>query len=465
MTTTLLSIFAAALAISAICTGAIVAACRRAGLHEPDAPPRLGGPAIALGFMLPMACVAHMLPVSWSPLAGAAMLALALLAMGVYDDLRGLPAAKKLAVQLLIAGATWSLGLRIEALSTPWGRLLLDPWVSFGFTVAWIVLLTNAVNLIDGLDGLAAGVSLIAVVTLLALGVRDGQPLLWVVGAALAGALVGFLLFNFNPAAIFMGDSGSQFLGYVLAVASIASTSKQYTTWAVLPAVLAVGLPIADTGLAVMRRLGTGQPVMGADAGHVHHRLLRAGYSQRQAVLLLYAVSCLLGLVAWTLELDTARALIIAAAGAASIGLMHRLAFHQPDTRVWGDPVQRRAFTRAIRGSRDEDELWLTILEALVTLNVLSARLELHTASAPRWEYRGVKPAIVGRSLEMKLPLSGARHEYGQLVVERQRHSNPRQEWQRELQIHLVAEAACDALDALAPRLARKLVVHRFPSS
>ena len=158
--------------------------------------------------------------------------------------------------------------------------------------------MTNAVNLIDGLDGLAAGVTSIAAMSLMVLCIMTGSTTAVVLTAALAGACLGFLPRNFNPAEIFMGDTGSTFLGFVLAVTSILGVFKGYALLAIVVSVLCVGLPIFDTIFAMLRRMAKNQPIMQADRGHLHHKLIDRGFSQRQAVLIMYTISILLGLLA-----------------------------------------------------------------------------------------------------------------------------------------------------------------------
>jgi UDP-GlcNAc:undecaprenyl-phosphate GlcNAc-1-phosphate transferase len=172
-------------------------------------------------------------------------------------------------------------------------------WISWPLTVFWIVGVTNAVNLIDGLDGLAAGMALFALVPMMVLAMAKGNVLLALICCSLAGSLLGFLLFNFHPARIFMGDSGSMFLGYTLAVVSLATATKGRVSVALLTPILALGLPILDTLLAIARRAWFGQSLFIGDRQHIHHRLLDMGFSHRSTVLVMYGVAAtwaLLGL-------------------------------------------------------------------------------------------------------------------------------------------------------------------------
>jgi UDP-GlcNAc:undecaprenyl-phosphate GlcNAc-1-phosphate transferase len=172
--------------------------------------------------------------------------------------------------------------------------IYLNGW-SVPLTVAWIVVVVNTLNLIDGLDGLAAGVSSIAAATLLLLAWQAGQMHVAVITAALMGSSLGFLRYNFNPARIFMGDSGSMLLGFVLAAVSVEGALKSAATIALIVPILALGLPFIDTLFAVIRRLRSGRPIYEADRGHLHHRLMDMGLNQKQVVMVLYGISALLG--------------------------------------------------------------------------------------------------------------------------------------------------------------------------
>ncbi len=326
-----------ALAVTALLTPLVRALCNRRAV-ETATISRLGGIAIAGGVFAPLFALPFLTDHSMDLLEVGGTRALSLvfgacviLALGVYDDVRSARPIVKLAVQVLVALTMWHLGTRIDVITNPFGgRLVLAPWVSFTLTTVWIVAITNAVNLIDGLDGLAGGIALIVVVTLFALGWMDGQALLCVATAAIAGALLAFLSYNFEPATIRMGDSGSLFLGFLLAVISIETTSKQTTMWAFALPIIALGVPIFDTVLAVGRRLWQGRSIFGRDQDHVHHRLVRAGYSPRGAVLLLYAISIVLAVVSWTLRAtqDLAQAILMGIVGATVCALVHGLGWH-----------------------------------------------------------------------------------------------------------------------------------------
>jgi len=194
----------------------------------------------------------------------------------------------------------------IEWLTNPFGEMLYVDYFSVPLTILWVVGLTNTVNLIDGLDGLAAGVSTIASITILLVALQQNFWTVAILTAALAGAALGFLQHNFNPAKIFMGDTGSMFLGYMLAAVSIMGTVKSAATIALFVPIVALGLPIMDTAFAIIRRYMSGRPIFKPDKGHLHHRLLEMGLTQKQAVLLMYVISGCLGLSAIALtEVNT----------------------------------------------------------------------------------------------------------------------------------------------------------------
>jgi len=269
--------------------------------------PRLGGIAIFAAFLMPIGAllfvdssVAQIVrDQGWkaaSLLAGAT----ALTALGVADDTRGVRAVLKLAVQVAVAAFTFACGFRINAIALPLVGPMSMGVFAFPVTVLWIVGIVNAVNLIDGLDGLAAGVVLFAALTNFAIANIAGSVFIAVVMAATAGALLGFLLFNFNPARIFMGDSGSYLLGYVLAASVLAGTTAQKASTAVSLIVpcLALGVPIFDTLFTMIRRFLERRPLFSPDRGHIHHRLLDIGLTHRRAVLTLYGVSAVFSITA-----------------------------------------------------------------------------------------------------------------------------------------------------------------------
>lgn len=223
------------------------------------------------------------------------------------DDVKGLGPIPKLVVQILAACAVVSSGIRINILNIDFFKQFSDSvnflnTVSTIITICWIVGLTNAINLIDGLDGLSSGISIISCVSMLIVFVLNGSPIIAIlIITSLIGALVGFLPYNVNPAKTFIGDTGSNFLGYTLGVISIIGVAKTYTALVVVLPIIILGLPIFDTVFAIIRRIIKNKSLRGVmkpDAGHLHHKLLRHGFSQKESVLILYCISASLGMFA-----------------------------------------------------------------------------------------------------------------------------------------------------------------------
>ncbi len=265
--------------------------------------PRLGGLSIYFAFTI---ITLLLIPFS-TKLLGILGSATIIVALGVIDDVRPLPAKLKLAVQVVAAILLVSSGIKVEWVTNPFDKIDGMSYLgifSVPITIFWIVGVTNTLNLIDGLDGLAAGIASIASMSLLVVSIINGHGMVVLLTAALAGAILGFLPYNFNPAKIFMGDTGSTFLGFVLAAISIEGAIKGATALAIAVPLLALGLPIFDTAFAIIRRAANGRPIMEADKGHIHHRLLELGLSQKQAVFALYLVSAFLGLGAIVLTQD-----------------------------------------------------------------------------------------------------------------------------------------------------------------
>ncbi len=260
--------------------------------------PRMGGLAIFLGFVLSLLLFVDMSEQVMGLLLGTIVIAV----MGALDDIMSLNAWIKLAGQMLAAGVAIRFGIVVDAISnfTPAGGItfLNTSWLSIPVTMLWIVACTNAVNLIDGLDGLAVGVSTISSLTMLVVSLYVADPAVSLILAALTGACVGFMPYNLNPAKIFMGDVGSQMLGFVLATASIMGLFKFHAIISFLVPLLALAVPLADTVFAFFRRIFKGQSPFRADKGHFHHRLMALGMSQKQAVAVLYGISAVLGLIA-----------------------------------------------------------------------------------------------------------------------------------------------------------------------
>ena len=280
------------------------------GMHTKPMP-RLGGIAIVLGFMITVLVLYRFVnDINIKHFCGFIAGAIVIVGVGIVDDSRQLPARVKLVFQIIAALLVIGSGIRINVVMWPVTTYLQK--LSAPITLIWIIGITNAVNLIDGLDGLEAGVSSIASICLMVLCILTGTESAVVFTAALAGSCLGFLPRNFNPAEIFMGDTGATFLGYVLAVTSIMGVFKGYAVLALVVCLLSIGLPIFDTLCAMLRRAATHKPIMQADRGHLHHKLIDRGYTQKQAVLIMYGISLVLAILAIIIAIKDSRALAVA---------------------------------------------------------------------------------------------------------------------------------------------------------
>lgn len=302
--------FAAAVIVALLATPAVISLAKKTGAMDAPNPrkvhkkpvPRIGGLAIYAGFMAAIFFVAIKFGLDGEQIkevTGLIFSGSLIVALGLLDDYKNLPARVKLLGQIVAAVIlVLFFDVRIDFVTDPFGDFLYLDSFAIPVTVFWLVGLTNTVNLIDGLDGLAAGVASIASITIMFAALDQNLILVAVLTAALAGAAVGFLKYNFNPAEIFMGDTGSMFLGFMLAGISVTGSVKSVATIALIVPIFALGLPILDTTFAIVRRFRGGVPIFKPDKGHLHHRLLSVGFSQRQAVLLMYVISALFGLSA-----------------------------------------------------------------------------------------------------------------------------------------------------------------------
>lgn len=288
--------------------------------------PRLGGLAIYIAFFLSVVASLELT----RDIVGILLGGTVIVAVGVLDDKYQLPAKVKLLGQIAAAAILIIFDIKIEWINNPFGGYFYLDYLSVPLTIFWVISFTNVVNLIDGLDGLAAGVSAIASITVILVAVQMDYYHIAVLTAALAGGIIGFIRYNFNPATIFMGDTGSMFIGYMLAAVSVYGAVKTAATIALIVPAIALGLPIIDTAFAILRRYNNGRPIFQPDKGHLHHRLLAMGLNQKQAVLLMYGISAALGIAAvlWA-EMDGFfSALVIAiiitavAVGARKIGIL-----------------------------------------------------------------------------------------------------------------------------------------------
>ena len=282
-------------------------------MHNKEVP-KFGGPAVILGFLVSVIYLIIIMRIEGSinlfgikeyghKLIGLLLGIIIITITGVIDDIKEIKPLTELTGQTLAAIVAVSFGIRIEAISWGWIAIPeLGEILSIAITLIWIIGITNAINLIDGLDGLSSGISVISSISLLIIFLLNGSPTVSILLiTALAGALIGFLPFNFAPAKTFIGDTGSNFLGYTISIIAILGVAKTYTAFVIVLPIIVLAVPIFDTIWAIFRRVRKGKSIkaiVSADTGHLHHRLVRRGFSQKQAVLILYGISATFGLFA-----------------------------------------------------------------------------------------------------------------------------------------------------------------------
>jgi UDP-GlcNAc:undecaprenyl-phosphate GlcNAc-1-phosphate transferase len=387
--------------------------------------PRLGGVAIFLSFCFCMGLAAFWAlrhPQLHSPQFGRTMLRILIPAglvflLGVYDDLRGVGPYFKFTVQGIAATMLYAGGFRIINIPVVFGDRVLPWYVGWAFTVIWVLAITNAFNLIDGLDGLAAGSALFSTMVVFVVALLHGPTLVEVMTIALAGAILGFLRFNFNPATIFLGDSGSLFIGFLLSALALFGAQKAPTIVAIAIPIVSFGLPILETVLSVLRRLISGRPVFTADREHIHHKLLQHGLTHRQVVILLYGVSAIFAMLSLFLLWPTGSSLglVLAVLGIGIwIGVQHlgylefgelaRVAhrtLNQP--QIFVNNLAIRRATEELKVARDYDQVRRILLAAFgsndfdgfeLHLELLPGELVAYDPSRSSTSFRWNKPGI-----------------------------------------------------------------------
>jgi UDP-GlcNAc:undecaprenyl-phosphate GlcNAc-1-phosphate transferase len=367
--------------------------------------PRLGGVAIVLAFYAPIlgmllypTGMAHHFFADPTRAYALMLGGLAIAALGLYDDLRGAGALIKLIVQLGVACALWFAGFRIEELGLPGFGTHALGILAMPVTVFWIVGVVNAMNLIDGLDGLAGGIAFLALGTSFVVAFSRGDATMALLCAALAGSVFGFLVYNFNPASIFMGDTGSMFLGFILAAGAIQTSQKASTAVALLAPLISLGLPIADTALAILRRASAGRPIFSADREHIHHRLLARGLSHRQAVLVLYGLSFVLCAFALAISFANNVGTAITLSGLALVGVFASRQLSKSRLRegalqtVISPRAAIRGLSLALSECRSPEELFRAIGPAAEALGLVRLTLKID-GCAPFQLQRAAKPS------------------------------------------------------------------------
>lgn len=414
--TTILLAFIVAFLVAVVATRIVIELAWRWGIvDKPDGyrkvhkrlTPQLGGLAIYVAFSAPVlllflfpgsSTVSGVLLERFPKVVGLLVCAAMVLALGTIDDIYDLRPRWKLLWQIVIACIVYYFGFRIEGIGNPLGEGSI--WLgnlSFPVTVFWFVACMNAVNLLDGIDGLAAGASVFVGLTLFLVSLLFSNVLGMFLMACLSGAALGFLVFNFPPARIFLGDSGSLLLGYLIAALSLmGATLKASTAVALFIPVVALGLPIFDTAMAIVRRWYRGLPLSSPDQDHIHHALVSMGYSPRRAVLILYGSCVVLGGAALLMTIGRSEVTIFVIG---SLALMVFICVRLFSTMRFRDVLDRFARVSARRersaqsrmalvrvvsrldAARDMRSLWALSSEIFAALNADSARLEWGDAS------------------------------------------------------------------------------------
>lgn len=362
--------------------------------------PRLGGMAIYLAFLVALGVapwlgtlVSRNLLNNWQDVGVVLLVGTLIFALGMYDDFHGAKAAMKVSVQVLAATLLYAYGFRISGLSSPFGGWWeLSALLSFPLTVLWIVGITNAFNLIDGIDGLAAGASAFALLSLFLCSLAQDHPEVSLISIILVGAVIGFLRYNFNPATIFLGDSGSLLLGFMAAVLSLVGAQKSPTLIAVAIPLISFGLPVVEVCISLSRRFVSGAPLFEGDRRHIHHMLLKRGLTQRQVVILLYVICALFTLFGLML-LNPQRnkvALILFVLGVGVVLGVYQLRYTEFDAlgarlrrgvsrrkRLLAAGVRWLGSIEALRGAQTRKELHAALAALCETHGFAAARLDL----------------------------------------------------------------------------------------
>ncbi len=413
--TTIISVFMLSLAVSLVLTPQIRNIALRYKIVDLPSDrkvhsspiPRIGGVAIYMAFFLPFASVLFYstqildLLTLDKQMIHLILGASIVFGLGVIDDVKRLGPKLKFAVQIVAALVAYEGGIKITVIFMPLIQDWYLGWYSLPITVFRFVLVINAINLIDGLDGLAAGITLFASLVLLVLCVTSKKLLVAMGLAALSGSTLGFLRYNFNPASIFMGDSGSYFLGYMLAALSIMGAVKSQATVAMLIPVIALGIPLIDTILAPVRRFLLGQRLFQPDKGHLHHKLLKYGFTHRNAVLVLYGMTIAMGIISIILvnARDDGAAMILILAGLVMFINIRKIGYFEyfgadkiynwlkDITYEAGITYERRSFLNLqleIYQSRDMKTLWSNVCKALDKMGFDMA--EMHLEKNALWQ-------------------------------------------------------------------------------
>ena len=380
--------------------------------------PRLGGVAIFLAFLssltiavvigwwYPRLGLEFSIKTLWSALLPGVVVFL----LGVYDDIHPVKAYVKFAVQAVAGGMLFYFGLRILDLPVLFGRHQFPWYLGLPVTILWVLAVTNAFNLIDGLDGLAAGSALFSTLVVFVVSMFSRSPMVSLMTLALAGSILGFLRYNFNPATIFLGDCGSLFIGFMLSALALRGAQKAPTIIAVAIPVVSFGLPILETTLSVLRRLIAGRPVFTADREHIHHKLLERGLSHRQVVIVLYAVSAIFALLSLFLLWPTGSSLGLVLAvlgtgiwlgvqrlGYLEFGELRRVAQRTIEQRqIFINNLAIRRATEELKVARDYEQLCHILVAAFSGNDFDAFELQWHSLPSESPEIHGLRVVLGG---------------------------------------------------------------------
>jgi UDP-GlcNAc:undecaprenyl-phosphate/decaprenyl-phosphate GlcNAc-1-phosphate transferase len=385
--------------------------------------PRLGGAAIFLAFVLTAGLV--LLASRWLPTLQLdrssktwitiLLPGVVIFLLGVYDDLRGAGPYLKFGVQAAAGSILFAGGLRILNMPVLFGDRHFSWFLGLPLTILWVLAITNAFNLIDGLDGLAAGSALFSTLVAFVVALVSGSAFVSLMTLALAGAILGFLRYNFNPATIFLGDSGSLFIGFMLSALALRGAQKAPTIIAVAIPVVSFGLPILETALSIVRRFISGRPVFTADREHIHHKLLQLGLSQRQAVIILYAVSALFALLSlfllWPTGSTLGLVLVVLGAGVwmgvqrlnyLEFGELRRVALRTMEQRqIFINNLAIRRATEELKVVRNYEQLGRVLVAAFGNHDFDAFELRLRNAPPELPQVAGLQTTVLrtGESL------------------------------------------------------------------
>ena len=408
-----------------------------------SAVPRIGGLAIAIAMLVPFAVLIAkhgFLDESVHQIEGAKLAVILgasvfMMIVGLVDDIRGLPARVKFLTQIVAAVAICAFGIRISVISVKGVFTLNLGWLGCPLTVLWIVGITNAVNLIDGLDGLCAGICAVTCAVVGIFAVYTGHTLVAALMASLLGSLVGFLYFNFNPARIFMGDSGTYFLGFLLAATSVMCCTKATAFVALALPALALGVPIFDTLFSILRRFLERRSIFAPDRSHIHHRLVDMGLRQRHVVIFLYVVTALAaGMGVFMMFTQRADTLIVFACVALLLMLVFRLAGSVSLRNTIAGIQQKLAVSRTMQHHKRSfedaelllrevetfDEWWEALCTAAGEMDLVRLTLPLANRDGSARTLTWARPdadQTNGNVLKMTVPIRG-RGSGSELAVE-----------------------------------------------